>query len=107
LTQNSNTIELANFLEKTKDFNVKSKLHWKLHQEEPCGKRNTKKRVKIRNSMGITNLFFDILPYSPWAMLATWLHLVEYKKIRFITHCKQTVTKDIYKIGIGYIFVSP
>jgi hypothetical protein len=33
------------------------------------------KIVKIQDIMDKTNLFFDTLPFSPWAMFPTWLHL--------------------------------
>jgi hypothetical protein len=32
--------------------------------------------------MGKTNLFFGTLPNSPWAMLATWLHLRAPQKLQ-------------------------
>jgi hypothetical protein len=33
------------------------------------------KKVKIQDSMGKINFFFSTLPFSPWAVLATWLHV--------------------------------
>jgi hypothetical protein len=33
------------------------------------------KKVKNQDSMGKTNFFLSILPYSPWAISATWLHV--------------------------------
>jgi hypothetical protein len=38
-------------------------------------KHNKKEEVKTQDSLCKTNLFFDIRPFNPWAMLATWLHL--------------------------------
>jgi hypothetical protein len=31
------------------------------------------KKVKIQDSMGKTNFFLNSLPFSPWAVFATWL----------------------------------
>jgi hypothetical protein len=33
------------------------------------------RKVEIQDSIGKTNLFFGTMPFNPWAMLATWLHL--------------------------------
>jgi hypothetical protein len=32
--------------------------------------------------MDETNLFFGTLPFSPWAVLATWLHLETPQKLQ-------------------------
>jgi hypothetical protein len=34
--------------------------------------------------MGKTNFFLSTLPFSPWAVLATWLHVGASKKIQKI-----------------------
>jgi hypothetical protein len=34
-----------------------------------------KKKVKNQDSMGKTNIFLSTLPFSPWAVSATWLHV--------------------------------
>jgi hypothetical protein len=31
--------------------------------------------------MGKTNFFFSTMPFSPWAILATWLHVGAPQKI--------------------------
>jgi hypothetical protein len=31
--------------------------------------------VKNQDSMGKTNFFLSTLPFNPWAVLATWLHI--------------------------------
>jgi hypothetical protein len=33
------------------------------------------KKVKNQDYMGKTNFFLSILPFSPWAPLATWMHV--------------------------------
>jgi hypothetical protein len=58
LTPNFNTMDLLKILEKNK------KLH--IHEQ--------KKKVKNQDFMGKTNYFLRTLPFSPWAVSATWLH---------------------------------
>jgi hypothetical protein len=43
-------------------------------------KKNVKK-VKNQDFMGKTNFFLSTLPFSPWAALATWLHVGAPQKI--------------------------
>jgi hypothetical protein len=38
-------------------------------------KKEIEKKVKPQDSMDTTNLFFSILSFSPWTVLATWLHV--------------------------------
>jgi hypothetical protein len=33
------------------------------------------KKVKIQDFMDKTNYFFSTLPFNPWAVSATWLHV--------------------------------
>jgi hypothetical protein len=37
---------------------------------------------KNENFMGKTNFFFNNLPFSPWAVSATWLHVGAPQKIQ-------------------------
>jgi hypothetical protein len=39
------------------------------------------KKVKNQDSMDKTNLFLSTLPFSPWAVFATWLHVEAPQKI--------------------------
>jgi hypothetical protein len=41
-----------------------------------------KRRSEKPNSMGKTNFFLSILPFSPWEISATWLHVGTPKKIQ-------------------------
>jgi hypothetical protein len=41
-----------------------------------------KKKVKNQDSMGKTNFFLSTLPFSPRAVLATWLHVGTPQKIQ-------------------------
>jgi hypothetical protein len=48
--------------------------------------QNHEQKKKVRksenqDSMGKTNFFFSTLPFSPWAVLATWLHVGALQKI--------------------------
>jgi hypothetical protein len=38
--------------------------------------------VKNQDFMGKTNYFWSTLPFSPWAVSATWLHVGAPQKIR-------------------------
>jgi hypothetical protein len=38
-------------------------------------KKKKQKKVKNQDFMGKTNYFLRTLPFSPWAVLATWLHV--------------------------------
>jgi hypothetical protein len=37
-------------------------------------KENNWKKVKTQDSMDKRNFFFGTLAFSPWVILATWLH---------------------------------
>jgi hypothetical protein len=43
--------------------------------------KNKMKKVKNQASMGKTNFFLSTLPFNPWAILATWLHVGAPQKI--------------------------
>jgi hypothetical protein len=38
-------------------------------------KKKSEKKVEIQDFMGKTNFFHSTLPFNPWAVLATWLHV--------------------------------
>jgi hypothetical protein len=40
-----------------------------------------KRKVKKQDSMDKTNFFLSSLPFNPWAILATWLHVGALQKI--------------------------
>jgi hypothetical protein len=40
------------------------------------------KKVKIQDSKGKSNFFLSTLYFSPWAVLATWLHVGAPQKIK-------------------------
>jgi hypothetical protein len=37
--------------------------------------KKSEKKVKNEDFMGKTNYFLRTLPFSPWAVSATWLHV--------------------------------
>jgi hypothetical protein len=41
------------------------------HEQEKI----VKKKLKNKDLMGKTNYFLRTLPFSPWAVSATWLHV--------------------------------
>jgi hypothetical protein len=40
------------------------------------------KKVKNQDSMGKTNFFLSTMPFNPWAVSATWLHVGAPQKIQ-------------------------
>jgi hypothetical protein len=73
LTQNFNTMDLVKILEK----NLKtSHSHRSGHIEgDVMQNHEQKEKVKNQDFMGKTNYFLRTLPFSPWAVSATWLHV--------------------------------
>jgi hypothetical protein len=76
LTPNFNTMDLIKILE------INQKLHiqilavtLKVTSCETMSKKKKCKKVKIQDFMGKTNYFLRTLPFSPWAVSATWLHV--------------------------------
>jgi hypothetical protein len=45
-------------------------------------KKKKLKKVKNQDSMGKTNFFLSTLPFSPWAVLATWMYVGAPTKIQ-------------------------
>jgi hypothetical protein len=76
LTPNFNTMDLVKILEKNQ------KLHFqivavilKMTSCITMSKKKLWKNVKNQDFMGKTNYFLRTLPFSPWAVSATWLHV--------------------------------
>jgi hypothetical protein len=73
LTQNFNTMDLANFSSKKSKT---SHLDCSGYIEDAIMQNHGKKEeVKNQDSMGKTNFFFSTLPFSRWTVSATWLHV--------------------------------
>jgi hypothetical protein len=45
-------------------------------------KKEKVKKVKNQDSIGKTNFILSTLPFSPWAVSATWLHVGAPQKIQ-------------------------
>jgi hypothetical protein len=59
--------------------------------------------------MGKTKFFLSTLPFSPWAVLATWLHvgtLRKYMKNELNTCFQQKFATGLYGVGIGHAWCS-
>jgi hypothetical protein len=76
LTPNFNTVDLVKILEKIK------KLHIQIVavtlKVTSCRTMSQKRKVKKSEKprfYGQNKLFFRTLPFSPWAVSATWLHV--------------------------------
>jgi hypothetical protein len=73
LTPNFNTMDLVKILEKNQ------KLHIQIIavtlKVTSCRTMSKKKRVKNQDFMGKKNYFLSTLPFCPWAVSATWLHV--------------------------------
>jgi hypothetical protein len=75
LTQNFNTMDLVNFFEKNQKLHIQIvAVTLKVTSCRTMSKKKVKK-VKIQDSVGKTNFFLSTLPFSPWAVSATWLHV--------------------------------
>jgi hypothetical protein len=72
-------------------------------------KKNSEFFLKNQDSMGKTKFFLSTLSFSPWAVLATWLHvelLRKYRKNELNTCFEQNFTMGSYEVGIGRAWCS-
>jgi hypothetical protein len=75
LTQNFNIVDLVKFLEKNQKLHIYIvAVTLKVTSCRTMSKKKAKK-VKIQKYMGKANFFLSTLPFSPWAVSATWLHV--------------------------------
>jgi hypothetical protein len=78
LIQNFNTVDLLKFLEKkSKTSHLDHNGHIEGDIIQNHKQKRKVKKMKNQDFMGKTNFFFSTLPFSPWAILATWLHVGE------------------------------
>jgi hypothetical protein len=76
LTPNFNTMDLVKILEKkskTSHSNHSGHIESNVKQNHEQNKKV--KRVKNQDFMDKTNYFLRTLPFSPWVVSATWLHV--------------------------------
>jgi hypothetical protein len=90
LTQNLNTMDFVKFLEKKsktshldRSGHIVGDILQNHEKRKEKVKKNEKKFNKVENqaSMDKTNFFFSTLPFNPWAISATWLHVGAPQKI--------------------------
>jgi hypothetical protein len=73
LTPNFNTMDLVKNLEKNQKIHIQIvAVPLKMMSYRTMSKI---KKVKNQDFMGKTNYFLITLPFSPWAVSATWLHV--------------------------------
>jgi hypothetical protein len=70
-----------------------------------------KKWKKVENQVFMDKkiYFLSTLPFSPWAVSATWLHvgaLRKYRKNELIAHFQQKFATGSYRAGIGRAWCS-
>jgi hypothetical protein len=76
LTPNFNTMDLVKILEKNKKIHIQIVVvTLKVMSCRTMSKKKKVKKVKNQDFMGKTNYFLRTLPFSPWAVSATWLHV--------------------------------
>ena len=71
-------------------------------------KKKWKKKVKIQDFMGKTSFFLNTLPFSPWAILATWLPVGVPQKIQeneLNTYFEQNFTMGCTESELGVLGV--
>jgi hypothetical protein len=76
LTPNFNTMDLVKILEKSQKLHIQIlAVTLKVMSWRTMRKKKSEKKVKTQDFMGKTNYFLSTLPFSPWAVSATWLHV--------------------------------
>jgi hypothetical protein len=76
LTPNFNTMDLIKILEKNQKLHTQIvAVTLKVTSCRTMNKKKSEKKVKNQDFMGKTNYFLKTLPFSPWAVSATWLHV--------------------------------
>jgi hypothetical protein len=94
LTPNFNTMDLVKILGKNQKLHIQIvAVTLKVPSWKTMSKKKKWKKVKNQDFMGKTNYFLRTLPFSPWAVSATWLHVhsskrKNWKKIKILhTSC--------------------
>jgi hypothetical protein len=76
LTPNFNTMDLVKILEKNQKLHIQIvAVTLKVMSCKTMSKKKKRKKAKNQDFMGKTNYFLRTLPFSPWAVSATWLHV--------------------------------
>jgi hypothetical protein len=83
LTQNFNNVDSIKFLEKNQKLLMQILMvTLKVTSCRTMSKNKKMKKNENKDSMGKTNFFLSTLPFNPWAVLATWLHVGAPQKIQ-------------------------
>jgi hypothetical protein len=83
LTPNFNSVDLVKFLGKNQKLHIHIvAVTLKVASCRTMSKKKSEKTVKNQDYMGKTNYLLSTLPFSPWAVSATWLHVRAPKKIQ-------------------------
>jgi hypothetical protein len=76
LTPNFKTMDLVKILEKNQKLHIHIILvTLKVVSCRTMNKKKSEKKGKNQDFMVKTNYFLSTLPFSPWAVLATWLNV--------------------------------
>jgi hypothetical protein len=76
LTPNFNTMDLVKILERNQKLHIHIvEVTLKITSCKTMSQKKSGKKVKNQDFMGKTNNFLRTLPFSPWAVSATWLHV--------------------------------
>jgi hypothetical protein len=82
LIPNFNTMDLVKILEKNQKLHIQIVgATLKVTSCRTMSKKKSEKKVKSQDFMGKTNCFLRTLPFSPWAVSTTWLHVGAPEKI--------------------------
>jgi hypothetical protein len=69
-------VVLVKFLEKNQNLHIQiGEVSLNMTTHRTIKKKKKWKKMKTQDSMGKINFFFGTLPFSPWEILATWLHI--------------------------------
>jgi hypothetical protein len=76
LTSNFNTMDLIKILEKDQKLHIQiAVVTLKVTSCRTMSKKKIVKKSKKPRFYGQNNFFLRTLPFSPWAVSATWLHV--------------------------------
>jgi hypothetical protein len=99
-------MDLVNNLEKNQKLHIQVvAVTLKLMSCRTMSEKKMKKNGKPR-SMGKITYFLRSLPFSPWAVSATWLYVGKYRKNELNTCFQQKFATGSYGVGIWHAWSS-
>jgi hypothetical protein len=70
-------MDLVKILEKNQKLHIQIvAVRLKVTSCRTMSQKKSEKKVKNQDFMGKINYFLKTLPFSPWAVSATWMHVV-------------------------------